>query len=237
MGFRQIGDDHYTCVAPPGFEKDPAVTRAIQEFDPGLIPIWRVQRWQFPGADSVHLTVHHGIGRYYPNPRQLRLRFHVTMPQGAEYPAPNFLDAIFEDTESPSYKVGGPGEFMPWDWSIYRWCRAQFDRITKEKYLRLVELHRERMEKERKAFEEELEYRKRQVEPWILKQLEERVSDEDWEHLLQFHAENQRRRASGLDPIRRKGAKPYVVLDAGRSPRSDETYGRVALSQVRESVE
>lgn len=233
MSFCQVGEDLYSCVAPPGFEKDPAVTRAIQEFDPGALPIWRIQRWAFPGADSVHLVVHHGIGRYYPFPRQLRRRFYVRMPVGAEYPAPNFLDAIFEDTESPSYRMGGPGEYMPWDWSVYRWCRRQFDRITKEKYLELIERHRERMEEFRRKFEEEVEYRKKQIEPWILKQLDERVADQDWAALLAFHAENQSRRARGLDPIRRQAPQLYVGA-SGRSPRPDETYGRVAPGQVKE---
>lgn len=246
--FRQIGEDKYSCVAPPGFEKDPAVTRAIQSFDPGVIPIWRLQRWKFPGDAQETLVVHHGLGRYYPFPRHLRRPFHVTMPAGAEYPAPNFLDAIFEDTSTITFKMGGPGVYMPWDWSIYYWCREQFDRITAEKYEELVEAHRERMERQRREFEEELEYRRKQVEPWILKKLEGEVSEADWMQLLEFHAENQRRRTMGLDPIRRKDAKLYVgaggpqeapqaipILEGpGRSPRSDkDTYGRVAPDQVR----
>ena len=70
--FVQIGDDRYSCVAPPGFEKDPEVTAAIREFDPGIVPIWRIQRWRFPGERHETLVVHHGIGRYYPYPRQDR---------------------------------------------------------------------------------------------------------------------------------------------------------------------
>lgn len=235
--FRQIGEDKYTCVAPAGFEKDPAVTRAIQSFDPGLIPIWRLQRWKFPGEDKETLVVHHGIGRFYPYPRHIRRPFHVTMPTGAEHPAPNFLDAVFEDTDSLTFKMGGPGVYMPWDWSTYYFCRREFDRITAEKYLLLIEAHRERMETERRKFEEEVEYRKKQIEPWILKKLEDEVSEADWWELLRFHAENQRRRTNGVAPIRRKAPQPYVILEGpGRSPRPDkDTYGRVAPAQVRES--
>ena len=230
--FVQIGDDQYSCVAPPGFEKDPAVTAAIQEFDAGVVPIWRLQRWRFPGEQRETLVVHHGIGRYYPFPRQIRRPFHVTMPLGAEYPAPNFLDAVFEDTSTIAFQMGGPGVYMPWDWSIYYWCRKQFDRITAEKYLKLIEAHRERLERERRAFEEEVEYRKKQVEPWIMKKLEG-VSDADWMQLLTFHAENERRRRMGLEPIRRNAPDPMIaVAGAGRSPRPEtDTYGRVAPSQ------
>jgi len=237
--FDQIGEDKYSCVAPPGFEKDPAVTRAIQSFDPGVIPIWRLQRWKFPGEGKSTLVVHHGIGRYYPYPRHLRRPFHVTMPVGAEYPAPNFLDAIFEDTSTVSFKMGGPGVYMPWDWSTYYWCRRQYDAITAERYMKRLEAHWERMERDRKSFEEELEYRKKQIEPWILKKLEDEVSEADWEQLLEFHAENQQRRTMGRAPIRRKAPQLYVdshipILEGpGRSPRSDETYGRVAPAQVK----
>jgi len=228
--FVQIGEDSYSCVAPPGFEKDPAVTAAIQEFDAGVIPIWRLQRWKFPGESKVTLVVHHGIGRYYPYPRHIRRPFHVTMPEGAEYPAPNFLDAVFEDTSTVSFQMGGPGTYMPWDWSTYYWCREKFLAITASKFDQMVEAHRARLERQRKEFEEELEYRKKQIEPWILRKLEQGVSDADWDQLLKFHAENQRRRQAGRDPIRRKAPQPYVVLPgAGRSPRPDkETYGRVA---------
>lgn len=231
--FVQIGDDQYSCVAPPGFEKDPEVTAAIQEFDPGLIPIWRLQRWKFPGERKSTLVVHHGIGRYYPYPRQIRQPFHVTMPPGAEYPAPNFLDAVFEDTSTVSFQMGGPGTYMPWDWSIYRWCRKQFDKITVEQWEKRAQAHRDRLERQHQEFVEEMEYRKRQIEPWIQRKLESGVSDADWQTLLGFHAENERRRKMGLAPIRRNAPSPQVVVGAvppGR-PGRDETYGRVAPSQ------
>jgi len=231
--FVQIGDDQYSCVAPPGFEKDPAVTAAIQEFDAGVIPIWRLQRWRFPGESKITLVVHHGLGRYYPYPRQLRRRFHVQMPLGAEYPAPNFLDAVFEDTSTVAFQMGGPGAYMPWDWSIYRWCRRQFDSVTVKKWEQMAAAHRARLERYHKEFEEELEYRKKQIEPWIMKKLDSEVSESDWMQLLNFHAENEKRRKLGLEPIRRNAPKPQVALGAilGGRPAKDETYGRVAPSQ------
>lgn len=256
--FDQIGEDKYTCVAPPGFEKDPAVARAIQSFDPGVIPIWRLQRWKFPGESKITLVVHHGIGRYYPYPRQLRRPFHCPMPVGAEYPAPNFLDAILEDTGTISFKMGGPGTYMPWDWSIFYWCREKFMSITAEKYVKLIAARRAREEQEHRDFEYEIEARRREIEPWILKKLESGASEADWDQLLKFHAENDTRRRVGRAPIRRKAPQLYVgaggpqetsrereaplhdrgipiLAGPGRSPRPDkETYGRVAPAQVEE---
>lgn len=228
MSWAAISDDAYTCVAPPGYEKDPAVTAAIRSFDPGVIPIWRVQRWAFDGVPET--VVHHGIARYFPYPRQLRRHFHVEMPADADYPAPNFLDAIFEDQNTVQYYRGGPGEYQPWDWSVYYWCRSKFETLTLKAYDERVERHIARLIAMKKQHEEEIEYRKKQIEPWILKQLE-RVSDSDWKQLRarQHRAEVARR--LGMQPERLKDPKLYVGTGAAWSPQTAETYGRVAPSQ------
>ncbi len=59
-----IGEDVYTCVPPPGHDPDPQVVAAVREFDPGAIPIWRIQRWRVPGAAEPVTIVHAGIARY-----------------------------------------------------------------------------------------------------------------------------------------------------------------------------
>lgn len=216
--FLQIGDDRYTCVPPPGYEIDSAVTGAIREFDPGLIPIWRVQLWRFPWELAPQRVVHHGIGRYYPVPRYLRRPFHVDMPADADFPAPNFLDAIFEDPAGLRYKMGGPGDYIPWGWNVYYWCRWQFDRITLASWQAAVDRRVSNLEKFRAAWQEEIEYRKRQIEPWIMRKLES-VSDADWNEYLKL--------AWNRPPgVSLKQAKTY--LDLGRSPRPERTYGRVA---------
>ncbi len=216
--FRQVGDDRYTCVAPPGLDVDPAVTAAIREFDPGIIPIWRLQLWLVPGLSEPIVTVHHGIGRYYPVPRYARRHFHVDMPADADFPAPNFLDAIFEDTKTVACKMGGPGGYIPFGWNAYYWCRWQYDRITVDKWLTLIDRRRASLERFRKAFEEDIEYRKRQIEPWILKKLDG-VSDADWKEALELMWN----KPKGYS-LREK--KPFVQV--GGSPPPAKTYGRVA---------
>jgi len=218
--FQRLADDRYTCVAPPGFEKDPAVTKAIQEFDPQAIPLWRVQRWRMPSAPEV-VVVHHGIGRYFPVPRYLRSRpLRVEMPMDARGPAPNVLDRIFEDDSTLQYKQGGPGDYQPWDWSTYAWCRFQYDKTTVEAWLKRAERKAARLAREAEALQAELDYRKRQIEPFLMKKAEE-LSDYDWK---QYLAAVWGKAAPG--EIRRK-PKPFVDLGV-RSPRPDNSHLRVA---------
>lgn len=224
--------ERITCVAPPGFEIDPAVTAAIREFDPGLIPIWRVSLWVDPSGIERKL-VHHGIARRYPFPRHVRRPFRVEMPVASQSEVPNFLDAIFEDNYSDAYKMGGPGDYIPWDWGVYRWCREQFDRIKEKTYLKLLRKRMDLIERLQKEHAEDLEYRKKQIEPWILKQLE-KVSDDDWRKLAEWHAAREKAMKEGLPMPTRRTPKPMVAVGkaAGRSPRAPwETYGRVAPSR------
>lgn len=235
QSFRQIGDDVYTCVAPAGFEKDPAVTAAIQEFDPGVIPFWLLQIWEIDGKEQTF--VYHGIGRYYPFPRHLRRQFHVDMPAGAGFPAPNFLDAIFSEQNCPRYYQGGPAEYLPWDWSVYYWCRKKYETLTIEAYDKRVQAHLARIIAMMKAHREEIEYRKKELEPWIMRQLE-RVSEYDWKQLLARQHRNAVARKLGMAPERLRDPKAFVHVKestfapiAFRSPRDAQPYGRVAPTQ------
>jgi len=202
-GWRQGADDVYTCVAPAGYEKDPAVTAAIHEFDPGVIPFWRVQTWLPPGNAHPILAVHHGIGRFYPYPRHLRRHFRVSMPQFATHPAPNFIDAIFEDQEATNYR--GPAGYMPWDWSTYEWCREKFVYLTSETYEARLEQKRERLAKMKAALDAENTYRMADFEKWALKHLEG-TTPEDWREyheLLRTGRRGGRRRVVSVLPTGR----------------------------------
>jgi len=215
--FQRIALDHYTCVPVPGYEKDPAVTAAILEFDPQMIPLWRVQRWRTPeGEVSV---VHHGIGRYFPAPRYMRRYLRVEMPMDARGPAPNMLDVILEDDTTLQYKQGGWGAHHPWDWSVYAWCRFQYDKNTLEAWLKRSAAKQERLAHEREAIMAELEYRKQQIEPFLLKKAAG-IAPSDWKKLVA--AQSDPRSARELRP-----RKPFVDL-GDRSPRSKETHLRVA---------
>jgi hypothetical protein len=176
-GWRVAGDEVFTCVAPPGFEKDPAVTEAIRSFDPGIVPAWRIQLWHPPGEDLVVKVVHHGILRHYPFPRQIRAPFHVELPQGWDGPEPNFLDVFFDDDRATNFV--GPAGYIPWGWSVYRYCRAQYVLLTVELYQKRVEAHRARVAAERAKHQEELDYRRRHFEKTAMPILE-KLTPQDW---------------------------------------------------------
>jgi hypothetical protein len=223
---RVIGSDAYTCVPPPGFEKDPAVTAAIREFDPGVIPFWRLQAWEIDGAETVF--VHHGIARHYPFPRHLRREIRFELPAGWEGPAPNFLDAVFEDQTAMAYLRGeGPGGYVPWGWNIFYWCRWQFDQLTAKVFDAILERRQAREAAAKLAWQREIEYRKKQIEPYLLKQAE-RLSPSDWKQLQERQHRAAVLRRLGLRPEPIREPKPFIHV---RSPRAGETYGRVAPVQ------
>jgi hypothetical protein len=228
QGWRLVGEDQYTCVPPVGYEKDPAVTAAIHTFDPGVIPIWRIQNWIAPGEEAPKQYVHHGFSRYYPHPRRLRRGFVCPVPAGHRGETPNFLDFILEDQETLDFRRGGPGGFVPWDWATYTWARRQFDRISVALWLKALEIRKERDAKIRAAHEEELAYRKAQIEPYLIRKMEG-ASTPEWEkYQALMHARDvARKMGRPLPSIRER--KPFV--EVGRSPRSNRTYGRVAPSQ------
>ena len=201
-GWRAAGDDVYTCVPPPGYEKDPAITAAIREFDPQIIPGWRIQLWHPPDEMSVLRVVRHQIFRHYPSPRQLRARFHVELPQGWEGPEPNFLDAVFEDPMPTNFV--GPPAYLAWDWKAYRWCRTQYVLLTAQKYRQRVEAHRARLAEARRKHQEAFEYIRRDVERRALPRLA-KITPEDWKEYEQLRQTGRPRR-------------PMIVVPGDGSP-------------------
>lgn len=234
-GWTWVGE-RISAVAPAGYEADASVTEAIHSFDPGVIPIWRISAYVPPGRTSPQTFVHHGIGRHFPYQRRVRRHFQCDMPLNATFGVPNFLDCIFEDTNSAAYIRGGPGDFWPWDWGVYYWARWHFERITAAAWVKRMEKRRAREAKARKDWEDDLEYRKRQLEPWIQKQLE-KLSDADWDRYRAFMRERDRAIREGRTPPSHRMSPKKVHFDlgqtAGRSPRFPfQTYARVAPSVV-----
>lgn len=215
--YQRIGRDLYTCVAPPGFEKDPAVTEAIHAFDPLAIPLWRVRRWRFPDGRERNV-VHHAIGRYIPTPRFLKHALRVEMPMDWRGEVPNLLDKVFEDDDTLEYKRGGPGAYVPWDWEAVAWCRFQYDKGTAEAWLRRTEARAARIAREKAALDAELEYRKKQIEPFLMKKAES-ITPHEWQQYLDaVYGRNK-----GKVSLR----NPKLFSDLGRSHRIGE-HMRVA---------
>jgi hypothetical protein len=130
------------------------------------------------------------------------------------------LDVIFEDDSTLQYKQGGPGDYQAWDWSIYAWCRFQYDKTTVEAWLKRAERKAARQKREAESALAELEYRKKQIEPWLLKKAGE-ISDYDWRQYMEAAW------GSRGPSLRASRPKPFVDLGA-RSPRPDNSHLRVA---------
>lgn len=213
-----VGDDWYTCVPPPGFEPNQAAVAAVQAFDPGAIPIWRIQRWRVPGRRHPLSFVHAGIARYLPIPLGERPHLQVQMPLQAEHLAPNVLAMFFEGVP-----VGpnGPGEYIPWDWEAYEWTRRDFDKVNVVEYDRRIDARKVREADAKTEHYENLEYRKAQIEPWILRTMDEKVGEPDWnayKHLLAAG----RRRVKGRKPfVHLQGVAPAGQPHAGSHPAKE----------------
>lgn len=224
--------ERITAVAPAGYEADPAVTAAIHSFDPGVIPIWRISVYRAPNEDLFRQFVHHGIGRHYPFFTHVRKPFQVDMPVGSgPQDEPNFLDCIFEDVDSKGYLRSGPGDFMPWSWWTYKFCRINWERITQAAWDKRIEKRKAREAKMHADWKEELEYRKAQIQPFIDKKLS-KLSAADWRQYAEHQAERDKAIREGRKPpTYRTSPKKVSVALGGRSPRSPfDTYARVAPS-------
>ncbi len=212
MVWEIVGDDWYTCVPPPGYEPEQSAVAAVQAFDPGAIPIWRIQLWKAPGRRHLLQVVHAGIARYSPIPRGERMHLQVQMPVEAEHPAPNILATFFE-----GLPVGpnGPGEYIPWAWEAYEIARRDFDRLTVTEFDRLMDARKSREAEAKAKHEAELAYRKAQIEPWILKTWENKIGDYDWKQYAELLKAGRRRV---------RGPKPFVHL-RGVAPAGHSLVG------------
>jgi hypothetical protein len=212
MVWEVVGDDWYTCVPPSGYEPNPAAIEAVQVFDPGAIPIWRIQMWAVPGRRRTMPYVHAGIARHIPVTQNWHAHLQVQMPAEAEHPAPNVLATFFE---GEPIAPNGPGAYIPWDWEAYEIARRDFDRMTVAEFDRLIEARKQREAEARAEWEDDLAYRKRQVEPFILKVLEEKVSDYDWKQYAHLYRAGRRKV---------RGPKPFVHV-RGVAPAGSPVVG------------
>jgi hypothetical protein len=213
--WEQTGDDWYTCVPPPGYDPEPAIVEAIRTFDPGAIIIWRLQTWKAPGRRLPVQVVHVGIARYSAVPTFERRHLQVQMPAEPEHPVPNLLDTFFE---GPPVGPNGPAAYDPLDWAAVARAREKVGRLNVEEFDRRIEARKTREALIREAWQEELDYIKQDVEPRILRTLDEKVGDYDWEQLKHLYRVGLRKA---------KGRKPFVHLrgvalpghpDAGSHP-------------------
>jgi hypothetical protein len=177
-GYRIVYDemgrtDHYSCVPPVDSSviPHPSVLRAIHEFDPSLIVLWRKQRYLPPSAteSSMEIHTHLALARHVRTPRRELILFNVEMPANATHPVPNELILIWEAFDKRFFHEGGPGGYMPPDMSLYHFLREQFNEIkspeelSTEKEIR----RREKYEHERKALGDEMAYSQKHYDAYM----------------------------------------------------------------------
>lgn len=210
------GEDTYSCIPPPGYEPDPAVLAALHEFDPEAILAWRITPWLAPGIDHVVNVIHVGIMRYMPSPLYLRRHFQVLMPTDAQHPTPNFLDVFFAGEQ---IAFPGPKAYVPFDWECFTWCRKEYARLTLQQFDEDTERIQAEKKRRHDAWKEELEYRKKQLEPYLLRKAET-ISEADWER-YQAAQRVGVRRAGLRQPkpfIHVRGVAPSALSDSGSPP-------------------
>ncbi len=195
-GWREIGQE-FTTLSPVEYPRDPAVTRAIKVFDPGMIPLWC--RWVFhsPSDDGRPVEVvfgRHAIGRYRPfsgnacfgsGPGQL----------------PNVLELILEGDPDPRAS-DLPGAFVPWDWSLVAFLRAAYTEANaKDRIEKFVRHPVAKQAARRDALRQEREEINADLRAFADRQLERaKVSESDARQQL---ADRRYKRAQ---------VKPYIVL-------------------------
>lgn len=205
-GWRRWGKPFYTCVPPVDMPIDPVVLRAVHEFDPGAIPMWRKQRYLPPDSKTPVTFTHFAIGRHVRDPKGERRVFHVEMPRNAKHPIPNLLEYILQIRGTRMMHHGGPGDFLPFGMGLYHALRHQFlasktaAQVADEKIAK-DEDDAARDEKQKKAEED----RRKRILDKRLTPIFERVTTADYmKHWAKIHGLN-------------KEAKPFVHV--GRSSR------------------
>lgn len=151
-GWRYLAPDLYTCVIPPHMAIDRATLRRIHEFDLGLIPMVRKQRYLPPNSSTPVVVAHFALGRHVKNPRNRRSGFRCEMPVRATHPRPNLLEAILEDRDLRMLQEGGPGGFQrfgPWLYHLLR--RSFLANKTGAQWIREAQKKREESEAREKA--------------------------------------------------------------------------------------
>lgn len=173
-GYRIIGKDFYTCVEPADRIADRAVIRAIREFAPDIIPVWRKQIYKSPGSNSTFVATHLCLARHIKDAHKRGRRHipYVEMPANARHPMPNVLVRVLEDKDHATVlHHGGPGPYQPLTMDIYREVCHADQRPQREIDAEEDRLLAEAIERRERALEDERAYREKQVAAFIAKQL------------------------------------------------------------------
>lgn len=124
---------HWTTVSaiPDAvYPYDPAVVRAIREFDPNVIPLF-VRRAYKATTGQVVVRGFHAFAshRWNPSGKPASWTNLVLMPTYSNAPRPTHMDLHLEDRNQRKGD-GLPGAYVPFDWRQYHGLRALYDEWT-----------------------------------------------------------------------------------------------------------
>jgi hypothetical protein len=186
-GWREVGM-YFTMAEHPMFVKDPDVTRAIQKFDPGVVPLGVYWVFRSPeDCENPHEEVffRHVVARYNPEPKNELTRFRVEgIPVWFKGEVPNQIEYICEGERDP--KIPDlPGRYEPWDWKLYYKLRAAYtyDLEVREQQRRVRKIAEDAQIRKQKLAEE-MAYRQADVESYINRKLENASEQEMKEFAL-----------------------------------------------------
>jgi hypothetical protein len=186
-GWRLI-DVTYSCVPDAVYPWDPAVLRAIWEFDPEVVPVW--EKWIFmpplddSSSDEVLVVGRHCVARHKPTLVNEAYPFLCEMPtmpcQGVVFQRPNVLEFVLADGNKEE-GTDLPGPYVAWDWNLWRLLRELYNPCTDGQKLgeEYIEREVQRREASKKSVRDDLRARDEDWRKHEKKRLE-KISDVEW---------------------------------------------------------
>ncbi len=130
--------EELSCIPDPLYPWNPKIVKAIREIDSNLVPLWSKRIFRTPYSDSrnEHIVFgRHGLGMRTKS--SFVIPFDCPIPSGYQFPKPNNIYRIFEGEDS---KVARdlPGEYIPFDWRIYKYVKNNYRELTREQLLAMT---------------------------------------------------------------------------------------------------
>lgn len=209
-----IGDSRYTapgwiclsysyyCYQDVTYPWDPAVVRAIREFEPTMVPMTVRSVWQKADYGNLDhneplIIVRFGIARVVRDARIPIHNFQCGMPMHRE-PAlrhdahalaqvrPNWIELNnYADRDVRPYGPDLPGAFLPFDWELFNGLRIGYENGREHTEIsgEIVEAHAADHAATEAARSAENAYIQRDIEAYQDKRLAD-VSDVEWSEVL-----------------------------------------------------
>lgn len=209
-----IGDSRYTapgwlclgylyyCYQDVTYPWDPAVVRAIREFEPTMVPITVRSIWQKADYGNLDhneplIIVRHGIARVVRDARIPIHHFRCDLPVNPQTALPhdphilapvrpNWIELNnYADREVRPYGLDLPGAYLPHDWELYHGLRLGYEneRSHTEISAEIVDARAADYNATEKFRSEENAYIQHDIEAYQDRRLAD-VSDVEWNEVL-----------------------------------------------------